>query len=289
MGARRLRCLWQLVFALLLAAFPATAETSYLFHVTDYGETTVTIELTEPAVLELPPDVTAPEVEGGTITSQGKRITVQPGERAIVSYASSYYTRKEEGVWYFEAGIPRADTITVVLPQAVHVVQSIPRAAIVKADSWQLSWEDLGANISVSYVRIAEAAASRQAMLRLPEFSGNTFIAGLLIALALAGLGAYLFWRKRQAAVQPRQVKPRITEGQLNIIRAANQNEALVLQIVLKHNGYIKRNALERESQLSKSSLASTLKNLERKNIIAIDRMFFVHHISLTSWFKSLE
>ena len=83
--------------------------------------------------------------------------------------------------------------------------------------------------------------------------------------------------------------KPNITEGQMNIIRAANENEAKVLTLLLKHNGHLKRNVLEKESGISKSSLASALKNLEKKNIVGIDRSFHVHYITLSPWFRKLE
>ena len=80
-----------------------------------------------------------------------------------------------------------------------------------------------------------------------------------------------------------------MSDGQLNVIRAASSGEATVLRIMLKHHGHIKRNALERESELSKSSLASVLKNLERKKLLEIDRTFFVHHVSLSDWFRNLD
>ena len=46
---------------------------------------------------------------------------------------------------------------------------------------------------------------------------------------------------------------------------------------------------LEKEDQLAKSSLASALENLEKKNLVKVERTFHVHYITLSSWFKELK
>ncbi len=206
-----------------------------------------------------------------------------------MTFTSSRYTRKQEGVWHFETFIPAADSVTIFLPQAVHVVQSLPRAAFSKDDRWMLGWENLSANISVSYVSVAQAEAARRALtLQVPVPERSTWP---WILLALALIAGY-YWRRRQKPAKAAAEKahlPNVTEGQMNVIRAANPNEAVVLKLVLKHNGHVKRNLLERESGLSKSSLASSLKNLEKKNIAIVDRTFFVHYVALSQWFKDLK
>jgi uncharacterized membrane protein len=281
--------LWLVVF--LASSISAFAAPTYLFEVSDTGETGVTVEVTEPSEIPLPPDVSQPDIESGTFSISGKTIAVEPKGTAVVTFTSSYYTRKEEGVWHFEATVPRADVVTVILPQAVHVVQSIPRAEFSKTDRWQLSWEQVSGELEVSYVRVAEAEAARKYLtIPVPVPERSALWPWIIILAAL--VAGYFLYRKRQqleSPGKPEKLPANITEGQMNVIRAANPNEATVLKILLKHNGHIKRNQLEQESGLSKSSLASSLKNLEKKNIATIDRTFFVHYVALSQWFKDLK
>lgn len=260
-----------LVLALLFAV-PALADTTYDYMVSDTGETQAEIERDEGVLVSLPLDVPASSDDS-------------------ITYSSLYHTRKEQGVWYFDSAIPHADTVTLTLPQSVHVVQSIPAATFTKTNVWQLMWSNITGNITVSYVSTKPVpVVPIQIPLTLPTLP-------VVILLALIALAAYRYSRRKQEPDKqekptlrraPKTSEPNVTEGQLNIIRAANTNEALVIRTILSHNGHMKRNMLERETELSKSSLASTLKNLERKNIVTIDRTFFVHYIGLTPWFKEL-
>jgi len=50
----------------------------------------------------------------------------------------------------------------------------------------------------------------------------------------------------------------------------------------------MKRNKLERESKISKSSLANSLNNLEKKNILEIDKTYVVHTVKISDWFNKL-
>lgn len=260
-----------LIVLTLLFAAPALAETTYDYVVSDIGETQAEIQRDTGTPIVLPDDVS-------------------PTESTRISYTSLYHTRKEQGVWYFETTILRADTITLTLPQSVHVVQSIPVATFTKTNVWQLTWTNMSGNISVSYVSTKPVSALPvQIPLTLPTLP-------VVIILVMIAIAAYSYSRKNQQKEKRKQKtphekktdEPNVTEAQLNILRAANTNEALVIRTILAHNGHMKRNILERETKLSKSSLASTLKNLEHKNIVTIDRTFFVHYIGLTPWFKEL-
>jgi len=275
--------LFLLVLLIVIASFQAAAH-SIVFSVAETGETEAVVELTDSALIAVPPDVAEPEVIGGTATKAAGGFRIDTSDKATVSYTSSYHTRKEQGVWHFEADPGDADSVIVVLPQAVHVVQAVPQAVIVKEESWQLTWQNLSEPITVSYVRIAQAEASRNV---IPLSRKDT---GIWVVVLFVVLAAGAIWLQRfRTAKKPEVEAPEMTEGQLNVIRAANKNEATVLTILLKHNGHIKRNVLERESGLSKSSLASTLKNLEHKNLVTIDRTFFTHYLKITPWFAELS
>ena len=258
----------------LLTVIPITnAEISYFFQVQNNGETNVTIKLNESTQLPAMPDVT-PNIEGGTLEKKENTLYVKTDNTAIITYISSYYTRKEKGVWHFEAKSINADNVELILPQEVHVVQSQPTANFQKEEAWKLTWENTS-EATASYVSVHQASYPQKTQTKIPS--------NIIIGLLILAIIAYFFLAKGKAIL-----KPKITEGQLNIMRAANANEALVVQTMLKYNGRIKRNALEKETKLSKSSLASTLKNLEKKNIVNIDRTFYVHYITLTPWFQNL-
>jgi len=245
--------------------------------------------------LPLPPDVGNPEVIGATFSLVEDGIDVEVDGNAQVEYTSSFHTRKEQGVWYFDAQVNSADSVQLLLPKNIQILQSQPRSAITKNNKVEVNWQDLlFTNISVSYVRL-DSSPSVLTIPPLPTSKPNFF---WLLALAVVLAGSYYFFKSKKAKNKEKTAKivrnsnhdlPTIKDAQMNVIQAANDNEAIVLKLMLKHNGKIKRNALEKESGLSKSSLASSLKNLEKKNIVHIDRSFHVHYLTLSDWFKELK
>lgn len=274
MGWRKLQII-AIVFLLQIA--PVLAQTEYRYSVQQTGETEVFIQTERTLQIKLPADVTEPFVTEGKLSATA----LVPTGTATLKYTTSYYTRKQDGVWYFKTEVKSPNTIKLTLPQSVHVVLSEPRAQLEKEENWTLNWQNTSGTIEVAYVRTNQAETSIAPASKSFEFSYSALI---LILLGFAVI--YLATRQRK---NKERTKPDLTEGQMNVIRAANPNEATALTLLLRHNGHMKRNILEKESKLSKSSLASTLKNLERKNIVEIDRSFFVHYIKLTDWFKDLK
>ena len=259
------------ILLLILILLPAVYATSYSYAVQESGETDVVISSAEKISIQLPPDVLDPSVEEGSYQATEKGIEVIPDGTAMVRYTSSYHTRKQEGIWYFEGSVHKGANVTLSLPDNIQIVQARPRSRIREEG---LSWANVSTeNITVSYVRIQSGAVSQ------PQKSYPQWVPISLLGLVI--LFALLYKKKGSS-------EPDMSEGQLNVIRAANANEAVVLKILLKHKGHIKRNIPEKESKLSKSSLASSLKNLEKKDIIQIDRSFHVHYIVLSDWFKEL-
>jgi uncharacterized membrane protein len=272
------RSIW---FFILILTTASVSATDYTFEVSENGETNVFVSIGENETVHilLPPDVGSPHMKGGefSITEDGIEATAE--EEALVTYASSFHTRKEEGIWYFESSV-NADDATLVLPQDVQIVQSKPRALITKGEKLKLKWSNISNNITVSYVRILESPLAEETR---PDMN----VAAIVLAvLFLAAISLAYFFRKKFFRIMKQDID--VSDGQMNVMRAANANEAAVLKILLKNNGHIKRNKLEKESSMPKSSLASTLKNLEKKNIVEIDRSFHVHYITLTKWFKEL-
>lgn len=71
-------------------------------------------------------------------------------------------------------------------------------------------------------------------------------------------------------------------------MKALSENERAVIVLLSSNSGEMKRNLLERKSGLAKSSLASCLNMLERKNVVVIDKTSTTHYIRFTDWFKDL-
>lgn len=289
-----------LVLALFLVATALAQEetkTKYILTIHSNGETSAIIEIAgQSIVLPLPQDVLTPYIKNGSYESIDTGIKVT-GDKAVIEFTSSYYTRKEEGVWYFNAPLASGSGVKVILPKEVKVVQATPKPIVSKTTELTLTWL-VADEISFSYVFLDDGY-------RPTEKKSNSWslfwlvVLGILGALLIVTGAAFFLKKKRQNEVlvekneslsnTAEEASKNVTEAQMNILRAANHNEAVVLRTMLKHNGQIKRNMLEKETGLSKSSLASSLHNLEKKNIIEIDRSFHVHYITLSAWFKELK
>lgn len=71
-------------------------------------------------------------------------------------------------------------------------------------------------------------------------------------------------------------------------MKTFSENQRMVTKLLIENNGGMKRNELERISGLAKSSLALTLKQLERKNVLVVKKHNVTHYVELTGWFKGL-
>ena len=296
------------ILVLSLLATAAVAEPSslptYQFTIYPSGEAVVVISnIVGETTFLLPPDVLTPDIVHGKYVNNEKGITVLPNptEPAKLQYTSAHYTTKEEGLWYFEAAIANNSVVEIILPEQVKVVQARPRPTITKDTTLTMAWDRVPEKIAFSYVFMGEETGDQ-------PVSNQSFSIAIItiggIVFLLAAVYVMKKYKKRKG-VQPQQSFPAsiasssktvektaeeatISDGQMNLLRAANENEALVLRILLRHQGHMKRNALEKETELSRSSLASSLHNLEKKKILSIDRTFHTHYITLTQWFKGL-
>ena len=77
-------------------------------------------------------------------------------------------------------------------------------------------------------------------------------------------------------------------ETKRHVMKALSQNEALIVEIMIQKEGQIRRNELEKQTKLAKSSLASSLYNLEKRNIVIVDKTNVVHFVKFTEWFNNL-
>ncbi len=75
--------------------------------------------------------------------------------------------------------------------------------------------------------------------------------------------------------------------GKANLLKTLSDNERKVMGLIMPSNG-LKRNELERKTGLAKSSLASTLSQLEKKKLITVRKETNVHFVEPSDWFKGL-
>ena len=294
---------------LLLATVSAAAEptATYFYKVAEDGETTALITITGEGaiIIPLPSDVVDPEIRSGiyVLAPDGIEVTVGESGKTQVGYVSSFHTRKEAGIWYFEAQLREGSSAKMALPLSVQIVQTRPAAAIKRDIYRELSWAKAD-TLQVSYIiKKEQADGTTSGTARSLHLFPTVLILVVVIILSL-GAGYYFLKKRKQKPAEDKTASentaeekaakreedlPTITDAQMNILKAANENDALILTTLLKNNGKIKRNVLEKETQLAKSSLASALENLEKKNLVKVDRTFHVHYITLSSWFKELK
>ncbi len=96
----------------------------------------------------------------------------------------------------------------------------------------------------------------------------------ILIALIVAAIAAYVNLKRRQK---------RLLMGKM--MGVLSGNEYMVVDILLKKGGGLKRAEVERASGLSKSSLAAVVNNLERKKVISVDRTYTSHYLEVRESF----
>lgn len=285
------------IFILILSSgFACAAEANYNFVVKENGETTSAIILKNPGNINIPlPLDASPSVKGALYVQASNGIDVQVGTvEGLIVYKSQYHTAKSAN-WIFEAQISNyTKSVILELPSNIEILTTSENAIISSGDKIRITWEEPDQMIRVTY--------------RFLDINENKNLAYvyILVVLLIVILGFFGIKRLREKlpekeVKEDQTEKPKIVEhtvespettkivsdSQLNIMKTLSSNEEKVMRILMQEKN-LKRNILEKKTQLAKSSLAGALNNLEKKNIVRIDRSHTVHFISLTEWFKDL-
>ena len=80
----------------------------------------------------------------------------------------------------------------------------------------------------------------------------------------------------------------KITGRQKQILQTLTDNEQRIIKLLLELRKPLRRSLIEKKLEIAKSSLATTLQNLERKKLIVLDKTYTTHIIKLEEWFKKL-
>lgn len=270
----------------LLAVFSAHAlgTQSYQFLVNENGQALVLVSINGTGLhsLNLPGDVEEFKVKGALYILENSSLELSVGAdgMAIVVFMTDTLTSKNKDSWSFGFGSENASRIELNLPENAMVTGTSPKAYVENNGLIRLTWEGAGP-VGAEYSLASQQAALPDSFGKALQGNTGGYIqsswlaaAALLAALLVVGTGAYYFSKRESKKA--------------HIIRTLPKNEALIVSLIGKSEGGIKRNTLERQSKLAKSSLAASLNNLEKKNIVEVERSFSVHYVRFTNWFRTL-
>ena len=296
----RLLALTALALFLLTPQIVHAATADYNIVVNDAGDALVALNFAGSGEINvpLPLDVTNPEVKGALFVpaENGIDILVGPSGKSTVAYDTSILTAKSSGTWVFELDLVKGmnKKITLLLPPNAIISSTTPRGAIEQlSDSKKVTWSLSSAveKVSLNYV-LSERVPPKPPMISplLLGVLGIVFIGIMAFSYMRPGL----FQRPKpvKQAVQQQIVIAEetalISKEKKNVLKTLTENELKIVNNLLENSGSMKRNKLEHLTQMAKSSLASALANLERRNIVQLNRTFTVHTVELTEWFKNL-
>lgn len=254
---------------------------SYTVIVSENGNSLVTAEFIGEGALgiPLPIDVEDVVVTGALYvpTSQGIEILFEQGSSAIVLFESSLLVTRSGDDWKFSMDLASgSNSVTVSFPRGVNIQTMIPQAQISQTEnSVNILWQTSAASVSAQYT-----------------FAGGLidyFIYILVLAAVIVIFVIFAYMRKpKKKVVKERKAPEKKVSGKENVVKTLSQNQRKIVGILMEYKEGIKRNKLEKLVGLSKSSLAATLNQLEKRKVVDIDKSVKVHYVQLSEWFKKL-
>jgi len=241
----------------------------------------------------LPLDVPEPLVEGAlyVISQQGVQLSLEGDDTAVLSYTSSILTSKNEGVWSFSFQTPETKNNEVILslPLNSNLKNVEPRGVVsVNEDSRVVNWQTSGRktlSAAFEYTKASPTSTVSKETTTIEsrqvddETGLGDYLVYIILLVAIAAVILFSYQKKTK--------KP--SKGMIKVMRTLSGNEYKMVDTLLKQKEFgMRRSDLERASSLAKSSLAMSVTNLERKNIVDVDRTRTVHYIELSKWFKEL-
>ncbi|MBW3002438.1 hypothetical protein KY338_04750 [Candidatus Woesearchaeota archaeon] len=265
---------------LVLAMLPAVWGASYNILVQESGNSIViaTLEGAGLHTIELPVDA-QPEVRGALYLQEGNILSASVGstEKAVVAYQTSTFTFKENA---WKLSINLDGPAKVSLPLSANILSINPQEFVKETDVKTIEFPEGSAEITYQIENV-----NLQAYLdNMDTNKFETIVTYVVItALFLILLIGLFFVIKR-----PKKVKQVKTSHKNNVLKTLSSNEKKVVQILIENNNEAKRSLIERESRIAKSSLASTLSQLENKKLVEVDRDNTTHFVKLQPWFVEL-
>ncbi len=272
----------------LFLVFSTTQSTTldYYVVVEENGNSVVIITIHGSGLVNIPiqEDVEEIKVKGGLYMFDNNSVDISIGstEKAVLLYKTSLLTEKQGNTWNFNMSLTELEKneIIVAMPNTTIVKNMIPPAFIESMDFTKLMWTENPKNIFVEYCfeNELDETLNLDKVEQKPEQFDYRVISVLTILGILCG-SIVVYTRKRKTSRM---------KNKQNIMRTLPVNEKKIVSMLIENKGGMKRSRLERETGIAKSSLASALKNLEKKNIVELDKTYKTHYVKLTKWFDEL-
>jgi uncharacterized membrane protein len=269
------------VLLLVFAMLPAVWGASYSVLVQESGNSIViaTVQGSGLHTLELPIDA-VPEVRGALYLKEGNLLSLSIGstEKAVIAYQTTTFTSKDDS-WKLNINLD-TNHLKVSLPKSANILSINPHAFVQEADVKTIEFNQGKAEIlyNIDSINLAKYLDN------MDTNKFETIVTYVILAALFLILVTGLFFMIRK----PKKVKQPKTSHKNNVLTTLSNNEKKVVQILLDNNNSAKRSLIERETRLAKSSLASTLHQLENKKIVELDRSRTTHFVKLTDWFAHL-
>ncbi|MFH2020017.1 MAG: hypothetical protein ABIJ34_01260 [archaeon] len=261
-----MRKIISLLLMMILLPLIQAMDASYNVVVEDNGMSLIVIELTGRGLVTIPLqlDVSEVKVKGALyrIENMTLEVSIASTENAVVLYQTNLLTKKDED-WQLHIELLNNSNLAISFPDYAIIKESHPAGYLSSGNINKLVFSN------ASSVEVVYNFKDK------PKF--NYWPVGIGAAITLLVIGAVLIFRKKK----PKQ------SNKDKILRTLSHNERIVVKALIE-NGEMKRNELERLTKMAKSSLANTLANLEKKNIIEVDKTYTTHFIKFTGWFSEL-
>lgn len=268
--------------AIIILFLIACAHASMLYTVDldRDGHASVTLSLQdEPsAEVALPPDAGSFRVIGGAYSIKNGTAHIEVGQTGLTtfSFTSDTLSSKAGSLWRLSFAAPEGADVTVFMPPYSAIEEVSPSPVRIYSEDSRAQVDIEGAPlVSIDYRLGEQPAIVKGSDLGLLALAGAIIIAAIVMGLAL---------RKEPQ----RKASLALTEGKKEMMTTFNDNDKLIVDFLLENKGKARRNALERGTGISKSSLAMALNRLEKRRIIEIDRGATTHHVKLSDYFLSL-
>ncbi len=267
----------------LLVPLVRSTNLDYYIIVEENGNSLAIITFHGNGLVNIPvqEDVEEVKVKGALYRLNDDSVDISIGstEEAVLLYQTKLLTEKEGDTWRFRMNLTglEKNEVVVVMTNKTVIKNTEPAVFIENRDLLKLIWEDSPDDVLIEYSYVIgdvdEIVDSQN-----PE-EKSTMKYGLIIIVSCGifmTISMILYFKKKTR------------KNKQNIMKTLPENENKIVSIILENKGEIKRSKLERKSDIPKSSLASALKNLERKKIVELDRTYKSHYVKFTKWFNEL-
>jgi uncharacterized membrane protein len=264
------RLILMMLMIMPLAVLEARAISTYNILVDESGEAAVVVEINAVGLVTLPiqPDSSGIRVKGALYRTENStmELSIASMQKAVILYKTSMLTDKTGENWTLRMDLLGDSDVTLALPKHAVIKSTVPKAFIDSEEYNKLVFQN------TSSIEIEYAFGEKPSNSLLPLALG----AGAV--LAGAGAAAYILSKNKKPLKQSAKEK---------ILKTLSVNERAIVQTLME-KGEMKRSDLEKTTKMAKSSLANTLNNLERKNIVEIDKTYTAHFVKFTGWFDEL-